>query len=141
MMNVQCAGRNLCALRFVLLTLVLGLPGCAGVSYKGIPVRAVELDAQGNDKEADKALVANRAADAAVDGIRYYDTSLYLLVNSDGKGGIQWRILELPDQTKLRAVKPYNMVAQLDSTLVFKNGMLTGTKEQADSTAVPRAII
>jgi hypothetical protein len=111
------------------------------VHHQGISVGTIEVDDGGKDIEPGVTLANNRVADAAVDGIRYYDTSLYVLVYPDGQGGIRWRIYELPDQTKLRAIQPYNMIAQLDSTFVFSHGTLVSTTEQVDTTAVPRAAI
>jgi len=66
---------------------------------------------------------------------------LYVLIYPDAKGGVVWQLIDLPDQTKLRAISPYNNVAQLDVTLAFSNGTLVSTSEQIDTTAVPRAAI
>ncbi len=43
--------------------------------------------------------VKSDAGDAG-EGIRYYQSSPYLLVYSDSKGGLKWQVLYLPDQTK-----------------------------------------
>lgn len=138
MSNFKRVVRAMCATT-ALVTLNLG--GCAGVHHQGIAVVPIQVDARGQDIDPRAQMVANRKADAGVDGIRYYDTSLYVLIYPDGKGGVRWQILELPDQTKLRAVKPFNAIAQLDATFVFAHGTLVSTAEQVDTTAVPRAAI
>ena len=93
--------------------------GCAGVEYTRI-----------NDEQ-----------DAKATGLRYYDSSYYLLVYATGRGSIQWHLMELPDQTKLMAARPYAVMAQLDANLDFVHGVLVKSSEKADSTVIPRAII
>jgi hypothetical protein len=137
--------RILIAIPSLLLLLCIGLTGCAGITYQAVPYVPVPLDTttEQGAKEALEAHTKNLNADAGPKyaGIRYYGSSLYLMINSDGKGGVQWRIIELPDQTKKMSAQPYNFIAQLSSTLVFQNGILMGSAVQADSTAVPRAVL
>jgi hypothetical protein len=75
------------------------------------------------------------------EGIPYYEGTHYLLVHSDGKGGINWKILFLPDRNKKRVADPTVVLASLNTTLTFTNGMLGQSKEVADTTGVPKAII
>ena len=74
-------------------------------------------------------------------GLRYYQASPYLLVNSDSKGGLQWRILYLPDQTKKMMAHPTVLGGRSELTLQFRNGVLAGTSELGDTSEVPRAVI
>ncbi len=101
--------------RAALLALALLLAGCAGFVYA---------------PETDKS-----------DGIRYYESAPYLLIYSDGKGGLQWQIRYLPDQSHVMTVRPEVFAGRTEMTLYFKNGMLTGSSLMADSTDVPKAII
>ena len=74
-------------------------------------------------------------------GIPYYEGTHYLLVHSDGKGGIVWRILFLPDKNKKRVADPTVVLASLNTTLTFTNGILGQSKAVADTTGVPKAVI
>jgi len=80
------------------------------------------------------------AEDAKADGIRYYQASPYLLVHSDGKGGISWRIIYLPDQTKKMMIKPFNFISKHETTLSFDNGVLSNSKDVLTSDTIPKAI-
>ncbi len=79
--------------------------------------------------------------DVGANGIRYYGSSLYLLLYSDGKGGIVTELHEYPDQTKLMEAKPKYIAASSNMTLECSNGMLTKTVETGDGTAVPVAVL
>ena len=85
--------------------------------------------------------VATEADDERADGIRYFQASPYLIVHSDGKGGLSWSVVYLPDQTKKMIAKPFNLFAKLDSTLTFSNGVLTSAKDILTADAVPKAIV
>lgn len=74
------------------------------------------------------------------DGFRYYDTSPFLLITNDGKGGLVSKILYLPDSTKLRTIKPYSFAAKNEATLTFNKGTLVQAKSVVDETIVPTAI-
>lgn len=93
--------------------------GCAGVSYHEL---TEQTDARGN-------------------GFRYYDPSPYLLVQTDGQGGLKSELKWLPDLTKLRQAKPYQFLASNDSTFQFADGVLTQGDSAGDGTAVPKAFI
>jgi len=99
--------------------LALALGGCAWVTHQELA----------EDK------------DDAAEGIRYYQASPYLLVHSDGKGGLVWKIIYLPDQTKKMVAKPVNLLSKSESTLNFDNGVLTSAKDVLTADVVPKAII
>jgi hypothetical protein len=64
-----------------------------------------------------------------------------LLVYADGKGGLESKLLYLPDTTKKRSIKPYNFGATNDVTLKFDNGRLAQAKAVVDETVVPTAVL
>jgi hypothetical protein len=74
-------------------------------------------------------------------GIRYYESSPYLLVHTDNEGGLVTRLIYLPDPTKKMAVRPYARWASSSTTLNFKNGVLSSAETSFDETAVPKAIL
>jgi hypothetical protein len=75
------------------------------------------------------------------DGIRYYLNAPYLIVYSDGKGGLQWQIRYMPDQTHVMSATPHVVGAHLEVNMQFQNGVLSNSTTQGDSTAIPRSII
>ncbi|WP_395739892.1 hypothetical protein [Prosthecobacter sp.] len=79
--------------------------------------------------------------DWRANGFRYYDSSPYLLVYTDNKGGLNSELKYMPDLTKKRQVKPYQFLASVDGTLTFEDGILTGAESNGDGTAVPKAVI
>lgn len=79
--------------------------------------------------------------DPRATGIRYYRSAPYLLVHSDGKGGLRSEIIWLPDQTAKMSATPSSFLAKLESTLVFDKGVLTNSTDTADATALPKAIL
>jgi hypothetical protein len=137
------------ALHVALAVLALTAAGCAGVTHEQIPQGLLPFVPVGADdatvKTAGAAAESIRAENARQDGkfsgIRYYGTSQYLLVYSDGKGNISWKILELPDQTKLMSARPYNVLARLEVQMTFVNGTLSRTAQLVDGTVVPRQLI
>jgi hypothetical protein len=111
------------AMRIRTLPLCLGLlalTGCAGVEVLAIP---------------------DAAADARATGFRYYDTSPFLLVYTDTKGGLKSELFYLPDTTKKRSIRPYNYAASNDSTLRFDNGRLVEAKAVVNEAAIPAAVL
>ena len=106
--------------KLFLLAVMLALGGCAGLSTGSLVTQ----------KEIDEG-----------DGFRYYDTSPFLLITSDGKGGLKSKVLYLPDSTKLRTIKPYSFAAKNDATLTFDKGTLVQAKAVVDETIVPTAIV
>jgi hypothetical protein len=85
--------------------------------------------------------VAGKYDDSQADGIRYYESAPFLLVYTDGKGGLVSKLLFLPDLTRKRVIDPYATLAANNSTLVFTNGVLSQGKSVVDETAVPKAVI
>lgn len=79
--------------------------------------------------------------DTAATGIRYYMNAPYLLVYSDGKGGLKWQILYLPDQSRIMTATPEILGGRTEMTLFFQNGTLSGSSVVGDTTAVPKAIV
>jgi hypothetical protein len=85
--------------------------------------------------------ISNNEADESEHGFRYYDTSPFLLVYSDNKGGLTSKLLYLPDMAKKRSIKPYNYLASNNTTLKFEDGRLTSAKAVVDETVIPTAIL
>ncbi len=78
-------------------------------------------------------------------GIRYYDSSPYLLVQRDPADatGKTWtsQLLYLPDLTKMRQAKLTCVLAVNTSSFAFTNAILTDSSVAVDSTAVPAAVL
>lgn len=85
--------------------------------------------------------IQSPADEKAYEGFRYYDTSPFLLVYTDGKGGLKSELLYLPDTTKKRSIRPYAYGAKNDTTLKFENGRMVGAKSAVDETVLPMAAI
>lgn len=115
--SVTCCRRAWCSLGSLLLAVLCA--GCAGVSYR-------DLTSQ---------------TDACAKGFRFYDSSPYLLVQTDGKGGLKSELKWLPDQTKLREAKLYQFLASNEVTFELTNGVLMHSDTEGDGTAVPGAFI
>jgi hypothetical protein len=105
----------------------IGLTGCAGTTVARIS--NPDLGIQG------------KFADDKAQGIRYYESAPFLLVYSDGKGGLTSQLLFLPDATQKRTIDPFAVLASNNSTLTFVNGVLTQGKSVVDTTVVPKAIV
>lgn len=113
--------RNKILILILSVLLVLVFSKCA--SIKHIPI---------NDENTDR---KNK-------GIRYYQSSPYLIIYSNGKGGIVTQIEYLPDPTKkMSAVIPKSFMATIKTALEFDNGVLTSSTGEIDTTAVPKAIL
>ena len=95
-----------------------GIAGCATVKYRVVT------------SETDKSDL----------GIRYYETSPYLLAYSDGKGGVVTSIQYLPDPTRKMSAEPSATLADVQSTLEFDRGVLTSSSNSGDATAVAKAV-
>jgi len=105
------------ALAVVILISTIVLSGCAGMTAKPV------------------------ADDAKAEGFRYYDTSPFLLLYTDAKGGLKSEVLFLPDTTKLRTIQPYGWGATNKTTLAFDNGRLVKATNEIDETVIPKAVI
>ena len=79
--------------------------------------------------------------DSAARGIRYYEPAPFLLVHSDGKGGLTSSVVILPDLSRKMSARPYAVLARNDATLQFQNGMLSSSKSVADETVIPKAVV
>lgn len=79
--------------------------------------------------------------DATDDGFRYYDTSPFLLIYTDSKGGLKSEVLFLPDTAKIRSIRPYAYGASNKTTLKFENGRLVQATSEIDETVIPKAVI
>ena len=73
-------------------------------------------------------------------GFRYYESSPYILVYSDGKT-LKSDLVYLPDRTRKMAVKLSDFISSNTAKLTFSNGVLTSSETEGDSTAVPKAVI
>ena len=85
--------------------------------------------------------VENDAEDRRATGLRYYDSSPYLLVQTDNQGGLKSDLIYLPDLTKKRQAHPYNFLATNNTSFSFEKGVLTENSSDTDATAVPVAVV
>jgi hypothetical protein len=106
-----------CWMSFIL---AVGMSGCAGMHGKTI---------------------LNPSDDEKSRGFRYYESSPYLLVQTDNDGGLKSEIIQLPDETKKRSIRPYNFAATISVTLEFNHGVLSHSVADIDETVVPNALI
>jgi hypothetical protein len=74
-------------------------------------------------------------------GIRYCQSSPYLLVTTDNDGGIKTELLFLPDCSRKMSARPYSVLAKNDTTLEFENGVLRTGESEADTAIVPKAVL
>jgi hypothetical protein len=116
----QMKSRMFAAARVAAVLSAAALSGCAGLTIKPVP---------------------NDAADNAAEGFRYYRSAPFLLVYADNKGGLETKILYLPDTTKKMSVHPYSYLASNNATLVFDKGRLTQAKAEVDETVIPAAAV
>ena len=80
--------------------------------------------------------------DADDRGIRYYRSSPYLIVYSNGKGGIVTEIKYLPDPTKKMSAQPNSSFATgLKTTMNFDHGVLTSVKDELGGDIISPAIL
>jgi hypothetical protein len=109
--------------RWILAVLALLSLGCAGVTMKPLPSDPAEEKKVGDH------------------GIRYFRDAPFLLIYSDGKGGLVTEVLFLPDTTQKMSARPYAILSSNETTLKFANGVLTGQEIKVDETIVPKAVI
>jgi len=105
--------------RSLLLLLYLAATACAGMTVK-------QVDPNN---------------DAKYDGIRYYGSSLYLLVHTDNAGGLTADPVYLPDPAKLMSAHPYAYLSSNSGSMEFTNGVLTSSETEVDATVVPKAVL
>lgn len=87
------------------------------------------------------ATVTHQMESKAATGIRYYESAPYLIVYSDGKGGLKWQIRYLPDQSRVMTATPTIVGGRTEMTLYFQNGVLASASTVGDTTELPKAII
>lgn len=85
--------------------------------------------------------VGDTATEERAKGIRYYESAPFLLVYTDGKGGVVSQVIFLPDVTTKRSIDPFAVLAQNETTLTFTDGVLTQSKSVVDETVVPKAVV
>jgi len=105
--------------RRLIAILLFGVTGCAGLTVKKVDL----------------------AHDADYDGVRYYRSSLYLLVHTDNAGGLTAEPMYLPDPSKLMSAHPYAYLSSNTGSMEFANGVLTTSEMDVDSTVVPKAVL
>jgi hypothetical protein len=74
-------------------------------------------------------------------GIRYYENAPYLIIYSDGHGGLKWQICYLPDQSRIMTATPVINGGHTEMTLYFQNGVLASGSMTGDTTEVAKAVI
>lgn len=79
--------------------------------------------------------------DGRAEGIRYYNSSPYLLIYSNGKGGIVTQILYIADPQKKMTAQPKSFLASAQTTLEFDKGVLKNSKSTIDASSLPVAIM
>jgi hypothetical protein len=87
------------------------------------------------------ATVTYQHEDAGPKGVRYYESAPYLLVYSDGKGGLKWQIYYIPDQSHIMTATPTVRGGKAQMTLYFVNGALSSSTVAGDTTTIPNAIL
>lgn len=104
---------------FLIVPVVASMCACAGVKYQPDP------DGQWFPPK----------------GFRYYEPAWFVMGYVKGNGDVVTKAMVLPDQTKRMSAQPYALMADTDSTMEFKDGILVSSVERGDATAVPKAII
>ena len=115
-------------MRGALFSLILALGGCAGTTIHPISYNDVDPKVEGEN-------------DSEINGFRYYEGAHFLIVYTDGKGGLKSEVKFLPDVTRKFSIDPYAYFSKNETTLTFLNGMLTSSKSVIDETAIPKAAI
>jgi hypothetical protein len=109
-------------------SMIVGLTGCAGTTVTPISYGT-------------GATAVGGKADADAKGLRYYEGAYFLIVYSNGKGGLKSEVKFLPDLTRKRSINPYAYLAKNETTLTFSNGMLTESNSVIDEAIIPKAMI
>lgn len=74
-------------------------------------------------------------------GIRYYETSAYLLIYPQPGGQCVATIKHLPDPTRKRSAHLSACGTRLKTTMAFQNGCLSATSDDPDAAIVPQAML
>lgn len=85
--------------------------------------------------------IASEKEDATDSGIRYYRSAPYLLIYFNATGDREWKIMNLPDVTTKMSAQPSNVLSKVKADLTFVNGVLSDSKEEADDTALGKAVL
>lgn len=124
-----------------ILSAMVLLGGCANVAHKPMTYHRYPVD-EANTAATEKANIENTREDNNYKkGVRYYLSAPYLLVYTDGKGNLVWKVYNLPDLTKLMVAEPTQILSKTTSNLTFTNGILTTSRNETDSTGLPKAVI
>lgn len=111
----------------ILILLATSLYGCAGMT--------AEMDSLHEIKERGFSFSSQSQ------GFRYYESATYILVYTNNNGGLETKVLTLPDLDRKMSVRPYSYIASQTVEMSFANGMLGAATADADATAVPKAIL
>ncbi len=82
----------------------------------------------------------NSLAEKKAKGIRYYESTPYILVYAN-QGTYKSELIYLPDTSTITSAHPWNLFAKNDVTMAFDMGVLTESTNTMDTTAVPVAAI
>ncbi len=107
---------DLRSLIFVMVSLCVG---CSGMTV--VPIRTSEDDENAR-------------------GFRYYESSPYILVYSDGTS-LKSDLIYLPDRTRKMSVTLFDFLSSNTTKLTFSKGVLTSADTEGDSAVVPKAVI
>src|SRR5262245_1428713 len=111
--------QTLSDLRSMIFVMLVLCVGCSGMTV--MPIRSPEDDQKAT-------------------GFRYYESSPYILVYSDGTS-LKSDLLYLPDRTRKMSVELFDFLSSNTTKLTFLNGILTSADTEGDATAVPKAVI
>lgn len=87
--------------------------------------------------------VSYKKVDATDDseGFRYYHSSPYFLVYSNGKGGIVTQIIYIADPYKKVSARPRMFLSNMQTSMEFDKGVYKSSKNTYDASVVPSAIL
>lgn len=129
-----------CLFLLAILGVAFLVADCAYVIHEPVRYHPYASDG-GTPASREIVKIENNKEDNEKTGVRYYLSSPYLLVYTDGKGNLIWKVYNLPDQTKLMVATPKQFFAKATANFTFTNGVLTTSKTEADSSAAIKAMI
>jgi hypothetical protein len=94
------------------------------------------LGCAGQDSRPIQTLEEDRRAT----GFRYYESSPYILVYSDGKS-LKSDLIYLPDRNRKMSIEFFDFLSTNTAKLTFSNGVLTSSDVESDSTIIPKAVV
>lgn len=101
------------------LAAVLLLPACAGMNVK-------KISTTDDDKDT---------------GLRFYRNVPYLLVTTNNQGGVTTEVTYLPDTNELMSAHVYSQGASNETSLKFKDSVLTSATVDVDTTVIPKTVL